>query len=227
MALKRAPDPVIGQRFHRLTVKGQLDRRRWLCICDCGRESIAHKQHLLDNKHKSCGCLQEGVASRNGTVHGLSKTPLHRIWCNIKSRTTNPKVNCYPRYGGRGIRMCDEWFNSFEAFAKGVGERPLGMTLDRINNDGHYEPGNVRWVPHRVNCRNRSRKTVVTAFGRTLQLFEWTQITGVESELIRNRIKNQRWPPEDTVATLSNCTRFTLLPDSDPRKVEVLKRLAT
>jgi hypothetical protein len=226
MARKIIPDPQAGQKIHRLTIleKVQGSRDKWRCLCECGKESVARKHHLLNDLHKSCGCYQVEVARERGLTHGQAKTSLHRIWMNIKSRTTNPKVPCYPRYGGRGISMCPEWFNSFEAFSLGVGPRVPGMTLDRINNDGNYEPGNVRWVPHRVNCQNRSRKTVVTAFGLTLQLHQWQKLTGVGSELIRDRLVNRRWLPEDTVATPPKSTRFLQMPN-DSYKDSVMRRI--
>jgi hypothetical protein len=211
MPRKPTPDPTPGQKIHRLTVIEKVSHRpsKWRCLCDCGNESIAIKYHLLNDKHKSCGCIQKEVARRLKTTHGEGGTSLHGIWMNIKSRTTNPNVRCYPRYGGRGIRMDPKWQASFESFKNDVGPRPEGMTLDRIDNDGNYEPGNVRWVPHQVNCRNRSKKTVVTAFGRTLQLYQWTEITGVGPELIRDRMKHRKWSTEDLVATQPNGRRFS------------------
>lgn len=228
MPRKLTPNPEVGQRFHRLVVLARVEdsKNKWLCVCDCGNQSIARKHHLLNGKHKSCGCLQKEAAKAAKTTHGKSaKAGLYSIWMNIKSRTTNPNVNCFHRYGGRGISMCSEWFNSFEAFSAGVGERPPGMTLDRTNNDGNYEPGNVRWVPHRTNCLNKSDKVVITAFGLPLQLHEWEEITGICRELIRDRVRNRKWFSEDSVATQPGGRRFSRLPPDDLYRTQILETL--
>ena len=92
--------------------------------------------------------------------HGMSGTPIHNIWCNMKGRCSNPNKNNYKYYGGRGIRVCDRW-NDFLNFLKDMGDRPEGLELDRINTDGDYEPSNCRWVTHKQNAQNRGRNTAV------------------------------------------------------------------
>lgn len=121
------------------------------CVCRCGREREVHVGSLRAGISKSCGC------STNARKHGLSKTPEYKLWQSMNSRCRNPKGESYVNYGGRGITVCQRWQDSFVAFLDDVGRRPSPeLTLDRINNDGDYEPGNVRWTTRKVqaaNCR--------------------------------------------------------------------------
>jgi hypothetical protein len=89
--------------------------------------------------------------------HGMTNTPIYDVWANMKARCYNPKSTQYKRYGDRGIKICDEWVNNFEAFYEYMGQAPEGLTIDRINNDGNYEPGNVRWANRTAQCINRSK----------------------------------------------------------------------
>lgn len=152
------PD-MMGQRFARLVVVGRLASRggssRWLCRCDCGEERAVAGSNLRNGNSKSCGCLRVDKAKANRT-HGMAKTLPHKCWVSIKQRCFNPANPSYRNYGGRGITMCDEWAASFEAFYAYVGDCPgPGLSLDRINNDGNYEPGNVRWANGSTQMLNR------------------------------------------------------------------------
>lgn len=165
---------LVGFRFGRLTVKGLAGSRlradgarvkRWECICDCGTATIVETGALRSGNTRSCGCLQrEQSASRNST-HGMSRGskahPLYETWKGIKKRCLDPRVSNFRDYGGRGIQVCDRWLNGdgvltgFECFLADMGERPEGLSIDRINNDGNYEPGNCRWATKREQMTNR------------------------------------------------------------------------
>jgi len=180
MNVKQTPAPtekrhplvidISGQRFGKLTVQewaGRSTGRKalWNCLCDCGKTSTATGNQLRSGKTKSCGCLRAEEA-RSRMTHGQAgptrRTSLYNRWILMRRRCNNPSAADYPRYGGRGIRVCAEWQKSFEAFAAYVGDPPgQGYSIDRINNDGNYEPGNVRWATASEQAFNRRPKGAV------------------------------------------------------------------
>lgn len=157
-----------GRRFGRLIVvrrdgASKAGKALWLCRCDCGGEKTTLSASLLRGRTTSCGCLQVAEVRARLTIHGQaskrSRTVLYKTWAGMKRRCTNPNATGYENYGGRGIRVCDEWMHSFEAFAEHLGERPgPGYSIDRINNDGNYEPGNVRWATRAEQNRNKRKR---------------------------------------------------------------------
>jgi hypothetical protein len=143
-----------GYRCGSLVVLSEEIRGRHrvaLCRCDCGVTKEVSADAIRAGRQRSCGCAR--------TVHGMSGTPEYRTWANLIDRCTNPCSKSYDRYGGRGIRVCDRWRASFEAFLADVGPRPSAKhSIDRYpDNDGHYEPGNVRWATRTEQQRNTSR----------------------------------------------------------------------
>lgn len=158
---------LTGQRFGRLTVirREGSDKRGnavWLCRCDCGNETVVDGWSLRCGNTKSCICLKYEVVKEQFTVHGQSLSRLHGVWKGMKERCSNPKHNRYHRYGGRGITVCDEWRNSFQAFydwaiVNGYDENaPRGQcTIDRIDNDKGYNPDNCRWVDAKTQRHNQ------------------------------------------------------------------------
>jgi hypothetical protein len=156
---------LTGQRFGRLVVvtdagHEKWGRMQWRCVCDCGTELNVSSNNLRAHNVRSCGCLGRDKTRERNTTHGLTSTRAHRIWTNMLTRCRNPNVPAYPDYGGRGISVCDAWTRSFAAFYADMGEPPPGLTLDRIDNDGNYEPTNCRWATRSQQSSNRRRRKI-------------------------------------------------------------------
>ena len=155
--LKR--NDLVGKMFTRLTVVGyagkSAGKSNWLCKCECGTEKVVRGTHLTSGRIKSCRCLEFELTSKRSTTHGLSKTRPYRIWRDMINRC---HFEAYPErhlYGGRGISVCDEWRNSFEAFVRDMGLPEAHLSIDRIDVDGNYEPGNCRWATAVEQAKNR------------------------------------------------------------------------
>ena len=194
-----------GHKFSRWTVlqrvtNGHAGQTRWLCRCECGTKKTVMAGNLTRRISESCGCLSR---ERN-TKHGMTNTRLHRVWRSLRERCNNPRSRDYPKYGGRGIKVCNRW-NDFENFAADMGERPSDrLSIDRINNHGHYEPGNCRWATTKQQLRNTRQNRLLTFCGETRPLIEWSEITGVAVERLRSRIK-RGWPVERAFINRSFC----------------------
>jgi len=157
---------LTGQRFGRLVVRELKERKLpfyWVCDCDCGGINIVQGGHLKNGNVKSCGCIAKEATAKRSIKHGMHSTAEYKTWQQMKERCLNQKGKDFHKYGGRGISICDAWVHSFESFLAHVGKRPAGCkSLDRINNNGDYSPGNVRWATPAQQSRN-TRSTKLTA----------------------------------------------------------------
>lgn len=159
---------MIGKRFGRLLVissagsdvcpSGKRTRRLWLCACDCGNTKKASTGQLNSANIRSCGCMRQGV----NKTHGQSSSRTFMSWVLMRGRCYRKGNNRFQYYGGRGIRVCDKWRDSFESFLSDMGERPKGKTLDRKNNNGDYTPENCKWSTPKEQAANRRPRAYTT-----------------------------------------------------------------
>lgn len=184
----------IGTSFGRLKVlarhfPNQNHRVMWLCQCSCGRQIVVDGISLRAHNRGNCGC-------RN---HGHSRTKLYCIWKLIVRRCCNAKSKRYKDYGGRGITICERWRKSFLDFLADVGPRPSPKhSIDRIDNDGNYEPRNVRWATDKIQANNSRANHFVTCRGETQTISQWAEISGRPSSVISWRLR-QGWSAEDAI----------------------------
>jgi hypothetical protein len=163
----------------------------WEFKCDCGNTVQIKGATVRRGGSKSCGCLRRELTAALHYRHGMKHTAVWRAWASMKSRCLSPTHHAYKNYGGRGIGICEEWKNSFEAFYRDMGDCPKGLSLDRIDNSKGYEPGNCRWATRKQQLRNTRVNRYATGFGKTLLLCEWAEIFGVRQSAIFQYLKRE------------------------------------
>lgn len=170
----------------------------WHCRCACGNEGKVQGSALRYGASDRC----RECANRSIQTHGLSSSPVYNIWQGIKQRCTNPAAGMWHLYGGRGITMAPEWLTSFERFAADMGPRPSPKhSIDRIDNDGPYEPQNCRWATKSEQSRNTRRNVYWTHQGRTMTVVEWAEELGVDPNTLRQRVNGYGWSVERALTT--------------------------
>lgn len=175
-----------GKIFNRLTVLSYKGNKKWSCLCECGKIKDIYKQSLIKGVTKSCGCLHKEIISK----HGKSESMEYKAWQSMKERCYNLKFVAYKDYGGRGIKVCDEWLNSFENFYKDMGDKPSeNHSLDRKNNNKHYTPENCRWVNTVDQSNNRRTNILIKIDGQTLTLTQHARRLGLNLNTIRSRYR--------------------------------------
>lgn len=195
-------EPKFGRLKAIKRVENRCGRVTFLCKCDCGGETSVNSNNLTSGAVQSCGCLGREIGI-GVSKHGGSYSPTYVSWSSMLKRCTNPNFDSYPRYGGRGITVCDRW-RDYANFLADMGERPEGHSLDRYpNNTGNYEPGNVRWATPREQQRNRSDNVLITHGGLTLGLHEWSERTKIDARTIYGRLKAD-WPVAEALTTPVN-----------------------
>lgn len=190
---------LTGQRFGRLTVIGfshtdNCGRSYWRCLCDCGGENTVRRDALTRKQSQSCGCYNKESA----TTHDMSDTNIYYVWRSILTRCYDKKSNTFKYYGGRGIKVSDEW-NSFELFFRDMGMPPSKEhQIDRIDNDGDYSKNNCRWVTRGEQCRNRRSNRMLTHNNKTQCLLDWAVELGIKRETLQSRLA-RGWPVTKTL----------------------------
>lgn len=185
-----------GLRFTRLRVLSRAPsdsngNAKWNCLCDCGNTTVSSGFTLRNGEAKSCGCLTtDQLNERRGVTHRMTGQPTYMAWAHMRQRCTNSKTRRWARYGGRGIAICERW-NSFDNFYADMGPKPSdNHSLDRINNDGDYEPGNCRWATKSEQNRNHSANHMVTYKGRRVPLVTAIEMssTGINRNTVEGRL---------------------------------------
>lgn len=164
----------------------------WVCACDCGNETTVSGKHLRTGNTKSCGCLRKDVGVRqfrHGHASDGHMSPTYRSWRSMKDRCQKPEHPSYGHYGAKGIQVCAEWDDSFEAFLQDMGPRPDGLTLDRIDNSQGYSPKNCRWATKREQTLNRSVTTMVVIDGSRVPLADAASQAGLNTDTVRRRME--------------------------------------
>lgn len=193
-----------GQQYGNLFVvercveNTKQNKPMWLCKCTCGKIVSVNGNSLRRGKTRSCGCLQKSIVTR----HGKRYTSIYNIWRNMKARCYNENNISYKYYGARGIRVCDEWINSFESFYKWSINNGYnnGLTIDRLNNNKNYEPNNCRWVNMTEQQNNRRNNRLITYTGETKTLSQWASLYGIKVVTLSQRLKHN-WDIEEALTT--------------------------
>ena len=185
---------LTNQKFNRLTVlerdKSKRNRTMWKCRCDCGNIVYVASYPLKSGGTKSCGCFKSECLGNTMRKHNLNNTRIYHIWKGIRKRCNNPHDSNFKIYGGRGIKVCDEWndFMSFYNWSMQNGYKD-NLTIDRINVNGNYEPSNCRWVDIKTQLNNTRTNHFITFEGKTLTLTQWANLYNLRQETLRYRLK--------------------------------------
>ncbi len=214
---RRKPIDLVGKTFGRLTVLSEADRRRspggqlqryLFCKCVCGKTATVHAGNLRSGHTSSCGCFHDDNIRTVNLKHGHSHTAIFVIWQRMRDRCEKPHTKGYASYGGRGIKVCRGWRESFPAFLADMGEQPPGKWIDRIDTNGHYScghcpeclehgwPANCRWATPIEQNNNRRDNIHLTFQGRTKTLPEWARERGMKPKLLWKRLFTFKWSIE-------------------------------
>lgn len=220
---------LAGMKFGRLTViesapntvspSGKI-RTRWICKCDCGKDCIVKTDHLRAGLTRSCGCLSEENRRTCNKTHGMAGTRIYKEWNSMRGRCNNPNNKRYGIYGGRGIKVCEEWNNSFEAFQKWAMENGYTdeLTIERIDVNGNYCPENCCWIPFSQQARNRRTSLrVIDKDGEEKLAMDIAERNGISMRIVSARIHGG-WDINEALNT-------PLIPQTLKRSVEQISIL--
>ncbi|HZW02802.1 MAG TPA: hypothetical protein VFF68_02650 [Anaerolineaceae bacterium] len=193
-----------GTRYGRLVVTEIIDGQMRKCVCDCGEKIIVRRCNLTSGNTRSCGCLRREIektaARTHGATTGKTWSRAYTIWHGMRQRCLNPRNPSFPQYGGRGIAVCEEWKDSFEAFLADMGEPPEGHSINRINNDGPYSKENCAWASNEQQQRNKTSNRMITFRGKTKSLADWSEEVGIPYFALHARFR-RGWSVEKALST--------------------------
>lgn len=202
--------------FGRLTVTSLSSVRQgrsymWDCVCECGENTVVRGGHLRAGKIRSCGCFQAESRHTHTRTHGGVGTPEYGSWERMRGRCRDPKNNQFQNYGGRGIEVCKRWVNSFENFLADMGKKPSrAHSIDRIDNDGNYEPSNCRWADPVTQASNKRNTKLLTFLGESKTARQWERDLGIHKGRIQSRLC-MGWEIEKAISHPPRITRRTFL----------------
>lgn len=209
--IQRIDKPLAGQRFGRwLTGEAIRHPGKWMvqCTCDCGETKLVRFDHLKAGKTVSCGCYAREQMAVVNLKHGDSRkrngqkaAPEFATWLSMRQRCYDPKNKAYRFYGARGITICDEWLKSYSSFLAHVGRKPSPEhSIERIDNNGNYEPGNVRWATRVEQCNNRRSSHFLDWNGKCQTMAQWGREVGIDPLTLSARL-SRGWSAEKTLTT--------------------------
>ena len=223
-----------GERYGRLTIIREVEPagssnkrvRRFLCRCDCGNEIICRLPNLKSGTTKSCGCYRKFVSSNRRDCHHLQNTRIYRIWCGMKRRCYNKHNEHFDRYGGRGIIVCDEWKTDFMNFydwamSNGYDDK---LSIDRINNEGNYEPSNCRWANQKQQIVNSTATIKCSLGGNIVSLSDIADILGVSFKRIRRIVYmlNNGYDMSELLSLSKKDDSFMFAEETDSEKKQIV-----
>ena len=197
---------ITGEKYHKLTAIKRVEningRVTWEFRCDCGNTIYLNKDRVLAGNDHSCGCQKRKQCGSLNYIHGKTDTPLYEIWKSMKQRCCNQNVSNYHNYGGRGIKVCDEWMRDFKAFYDWAITNgwKKGLSIDRINNDGDYSPSNCKWSTRTEQLNNTRQNKLLSYKGKIQTISQWAREIGMKEETLRTRL-NLGWDVEKALTT--------------------------
>lgn len=212
--MKVDPTDIVGKRFGLLQVSAYRGKtaggqHEYTCKCDCGSEKVTRRNYLFSGTTTSCGCYRKSVCWQNRSSHretirnayGRVNSPEYAAWASMKDRCFNSNHRAYHNYGGRGIKVCDEWVNSFETFLQDVGRRPSARhSLERVDNEIGYLSSNVVWATQADQDNNKRTNRIIEFGGETRTLTQWATLQGMSKETLHSRLK-AGWGVEKALTT--------------------------
>lgn len=199
----KTPNPPIGSVFGRLTVMSDFhtkgNDRSATCRCSCGTVKTVSKGNLINKNVQSCGCLSIEASKKRGTTHGMSRKPIYSVWSSIIQRCQNPSHIRYADYGGRDIKVSEDW-QTFEGFFKDMGNPPFeGATLERVDTNGNYEKSNAVWADCKTQGNNRRNNVLFEYKGEKYSLDALSKLSGLNVKTMSSRIHTNKWSVKDAV----------------------------
>lgn len=200
----RALKDYTGQRFGRLTATGLVERddsrennHVWRFACDCGSFVSRRIKSVRSGHTASCGCLQQEALVRRNTTHGLMRahSAAYRTWKDMRARCTNANHKDFKDYGGRGISVCEVW-GEFPTFLADMGDRPANTTIDRVDVNGNYEPGNCRWADAGTQASNKRNNHRIEMRGEVKTLLQWCRELGLDHSKVAYRLRTGMTPEQ-------------------------------
>lgn len=200
---------LVGKKFNRLLVVKKAGRKNykvmWECVCDCGNTTFVNTFYLINSKIRSCGCLHKEQLIERNTTHNQRHTKLYETWKKMRDRCNRPNATQYKDYGGRGIKVCEEWDKSFQAFydwsyANGYDDN---LTIDRIDNNKGYSPENCRWATYKEQMRNKRTNHIITYKNQSQCISQWCEELNLSYSAVTGRLR-RGWSVEKALSTPTN-----------------------